>query len=186
MELSITALEQAVIRLPWRAVLSVPLVRLSTVTHRPAHSAIAALPFLGEWSGWLTLRVDTLLVGEVAERMRQPDLVRSCDLDDATRWMADAIARGIHDLLDPRARLGPATVLEPDEPWTPRWCRPAARLLFASGDRLVGVALDERMPVVVRESGMFDSDLSDAPVRERDTSEYPMQPRPPLSKRRVF
>lgn len=186
MGLSAPALEQVVLRLPWRAVLSEPLVVLTTIERRPTHSAVAAVPLLGAWSGWLTLRSDLRLMHEIASRMRGEDLVRGCDLDEATRWLALALAQGLQPAIDPQARLGPATVLAPEEPWTPRWCQPAARLLFASGDRVIGVALDERMPVTLRSTGMFDSDLGDAPVRERETDEYPLSPRPPLSKRRIF
>ena len=186
MALSEAALEQAVLRLPWRAVLAEPLAVLTTIDHRPAHSAVAAVPFLGEWSGWLTVRCDLRIVHEIASRMRGEDLVRGCDIDDATRWIAVALAQGLQPVIDPRARLGPATVLEPEEPWTPRWCQPAARLLFSAGERVLGIALDERMPVTVRSTGTFGSDLDDAPTRERETDEYPLSPRPPISKRRMF
>jgi hypothetical protein len=186
MALSAPALEQEILRLPWRAVLAEPLVVLSTIERRPTHSAVAAVPFLGVWSGWLTVRCDLRLMHEIASRMRGEDLVRGCDLDDATRWLALVLAQGLQPSIDPQARLGPATVLEPNEPWTPRWCQPAARLLFTSGDRILGVALDERMPVTLRSTGMFESDLDDAPTRERETDEVPLSPATPISKRRVF
>lgn len=186
MGLSAPTLEQEVLRLPWRAVLAQPLVVLAAVERKPTHSAIAALPFLGTWSGWLTVRCDLRLMHEIASRMRGEDLVRACDLDDATRWLTLAIAQGLQSSIDPQARLGPPTVLEPEEPWTPRWCQPAARLLFASGDRIIGVALDERLPVTLRSTGMFESDLGDAPTRERETDEYPLTPATPISKRRMF
>jgi hypothetical protein len=184
--LSVTALEEEVLRMPWRAVLAEPFVAVRSIDRRPPHSAVAAIPYLGAWSGWLTVRADVLIVHDIAARMRSPELVRAGDLDDATRWLAEAIARGLHVVVDPEARIGPAAVLEPERPWTPRWCRPAARMLFASGERLLGIALDERMPVAARQTGLYPSDLDDAEVRPRETAEYPPMPSVPISKRRVF
>jgi len=162
-------LEDEILRLPWRAVFSAPLVRLAGMRGRPAASAMAAVPFLGKWSGWLRLRSDVRLVHEVASRVRGTELVRSEDLDDAVRWMATVVAQGVQVVVDPVARLGPATVLDPIDGWTPQWCRLAARLLFASGERVLGVALDERVPMRVAGTGEYESDL-DAPVELDESS----------------
>lgn len=167
MPLSIPELEAEVLRLPWRAVFAEPLVRLGAMAERPAASATAAVPYLGTWSGWLRLRSDIRLVHEVAARVRGTELVRPADLDDAVRWLATVVAQGLQVVIDPAARLGPATVLDPIDEWRPQWCRPAARLLFASGDRVLGIALDERMPMQVSGTGEYASDL-DVPTAAAD------------------
>ncbi|HET6584761.1 MAG TPA: hypothetical protein VFG69_14990 [Nannocystaceae bacterium] len=193
MGLAAQCLEQEVLRLPWRAVLNEPLVVVPSLTKAPAHSALAAVPLLGTWSGWITVRCDMRLAHEIASRLRGDDLVCAGDVENATRWLAGAIASALQPAVDPQARLGPATVLDAQEPWAPRWCQPAARLLFASGDRVLGVALDERMALALRRTAQFESDLEDAgppapavPVEPVHAEERPVSPPIPISRRRSF
>jgi hypothetical protein len=186
MDLASATLERRILRLPWRAVLSAPLVKIAAMEQRPARSCAAAVPFLGVWCGWVTMRCDLELAHEISSRTRGQELVRASDIDDATRWLVEVIAQSMQPVLDPQARLGPATVLDPDEAFTPRWCRPAARMLFASAGRAVGVALDERLPLVLRSTGVFPSDLDDAKIHDRETAEYPTPPKPPISRRKIF
>jgi hypothetical protein len=191
MGLAAHCLEQEVLRLPWRAVLSQPLVVLPSLAQPPLHSALAAVPLLGAWSGWITVRCDLRISHEIASRLRGDGLVCALDVENATRWLAGVIASALHPVVDPQARLGPATVLDAQEPWAPRWCLPAARLLFASGDRVLGLALDERMPLALRRTAQFDSDLDDAgppdpsvPIEPEHAA--PVPPVSPISKRRLF
>lgn len=195
MGLDAHCLEQEVLRLPWRAVLSQPLVALPSLGQVPLHSALAAVPMLGTWSGWITVRCDLRLSHEIASRLGGDELVCAGDVENATRWLVGVIATALQPVVDPQGRLGPATVLDAEEPWAPRWCRPAARLLFGSADRVVGVALDERMSLALRRTAQFDSDLDDAgppdpsvPIEgERDQAlPLPLPPPIPISKRRAF
>lgn len=193
MGLDAHCLEQEVLRLPWRAVLNQPLELLSSMDRAPLHSALAAVPLLGTWSGWLTVRCDLRLSHEIASRLRGDELVCAGDVENATRWLVGVIAAALQPVVDPQARLGPATVLDAQEPWAPRWCRPAARMLFASADRIVSIALDERMSLALRRTAQFDSDLEDAgppdpsvPIEDDREDDAPLPPPIPISKRRTF
>jgi hypothetical protein len=155
-------LEQEVLGLPWRVLLSAPLVATPSGAD-PLHPAMhVAIPFLGTWSGWLTLQCDARIVHEVATRLYEKELVCAADLDDAARWVATAIAQALHPVIDPSATLGAPVALEAAAPWSPRSCRLAARVRLSSGDRRIVIALHERVPIAVRSTGAFPSDLESA------------------------
>jgi hypothetical protein len=193
MGLDAHCLEQEILRLPWRAVLNQRLVVLPSLGVPPTHSTLATIPMLGMWSGWISVRCDLRLAHEIASRLRGDDLVCAGDVENATRWLVGVIASVLQPVVDPQARLGPATLLDVQEPWAPRWCRPAARLLFASSDRVIGIALDERMPLALRRTAQFESDLEDAgppdpsvPIEAGREPDVPLPPPIPISKRRTF
>jgi hypothetical protein len=153
-------LHEDVLRLPWRTVLSTPLVARDAATASDG-GIMAAVPFLGAWSGWLRVQCDPAIAEEIAGRLRGVQPAGPDDLENAVRWIADAIAQALQPALDGAAKLGPSTIVDASAPWSPRSCRPVARLAFASGDRLLSVALDERVPIAVRKTDAFRSDLDD-------------------------
>ena len=152
-------LAQEVLGLPWRVLLSTSLVATPAGAD-PLHPAVhVAIPFLGTWSGWLTLQCDARIVHEIATRLCENELICAADLDDAARWVATAIARALHSVVDPSATLGAPVALEATAPWSPPSCRLAARVRLSSGDRRIVIVLHERIPIAVRSTGAFPSDL---------------------------
>jgi hypothetical protein len=144
-------LEQEVLGLPWHTILSAPVVAIRPSPCEPREPLVAAVPVFGPWCGWLRLRCDVQIGREIAERLRSPDPVRSWDLDDAARWLAGAVAEVLGPALDRDAKLGAPTLLNAAQPWAPRHCRPVARLCFAAGGHRIGIALDQRIPIVTRD-----------------------------------
>ena len=146
-------LQAEVLRLPWRILLSEPVVATTEVQASPPPAILATIALLGTWSGWLTLRCDVRIAQEIAARMRSAEVVSSGDLDEAARWLVTVIAQAIHPIIDPSARLGTPSVLDGTAPWAPPSCRMAARLRLRSGERAMAITLSERMPVAVRRTG---------------------------------
>jgi hypothetical protein len=152
--------EEEVLRLPWRVMLSEPV------------AVLAAVPILGSWSGWLTVRCDVGILRELAVRMCEGAPVGELELGEAARWLVNAIAPAVQRSVDVSAKLGTASTLDGTTPWPPPSCRIAARIRLQTGDRLIAIALYERLPVSVRKTGAFPSDLEpieDAP--EMDASD---------------
>lgn len=155
MQLDAHRLSDAVLGLAWPGV-EVPLRAIERLGHE--HVAVmAAVPFMGQWCGWMRLRCDAGLAHALAERRRDPHPVRPGDLDDAVRALASSIADAIKPVLDPEAKMGPAALVF--EGWEPRSCRRTLELAFVAGHHALAIGFDERIPFAMRRTDAFESDL---------------------------
>jgi hypothetical protein len=158
-------IEAELLRMPWRVMLSEP-VAVADKTAVLREAVLAAVPILGTWSGWLTVRCDVGILRELAARIRAVAVVGERELEEAARWLVSALAAPVQRAVDVAAKLGTPSTLDGTTPWPPTSCRLAARIRLQSGDRPITIALYERLPLSVRKTGAFPSDLEpivDAP-----------------------
>jgi hypothetical protein len=129
---------QEILRLPWRTVLTEPLVpHEDQPSADPVSAMTCAMTVRGAWCGRLVVSCDRSFVETLARRLQ--GRIESHDQVQAIHWLTIALGGALRPVLPSHLGFGFPVVID-DEP---EWARaePTVALHFTSGDSVLSLAL---------------------------------------------
>jgi len=156
---------QEILRLPWRTVLTRPLVPRQDQPMPRESSLTCALTVRGAWCGRMFVRCDRTLAGRLALRLHGRTTPH--DNVQAVHWLTTTLTAALRRVMPRELGSGFPLVIDHEPEWS--FSEPTLTLHFTSGSSALSIALYE-----MKDRGMTTSESEDSSESDDAANEPPV------------